>query len=66
MKGPTKTRILTEEQILDGYSKVVRNGMDLLDSSQKCLETAPGVALALSEVGQEELGKAFLLLSFGV
>ena len=55
--------VLTDQQILDGYSKAVANALDLLQCGQECLKIAPGAALAIAQVGQEELGKAYLLLS---
>jgi len=51
------------EQLYSGYSKSVENAMALLDAALKTWGDHPAVALGLSELGQEELGKSLSFLS---
>ena len=57
--------ISSREQLLTGYRMAVQNAFDLLDSSQALFNKAPAVALAIAQIGQEELGKAYLILCAG-
>ncbi len=54
---------LNFEQMYMGYSKSIENSMELLDVALKLSSDHPAIALGLSELGQEELGKSLSFLS---
>lgn len=45
-----------------GFRLCIQNAHELMTVAMRCLPTAPSKALALAQLGQEELGKSFLLL----
>jgi AbiV family abortive infection protein len=51
------------EQLYSGHSKSLENAMHLLDAALTIWDNHPAVALGLSELGQEELGKSLSFLS---
>jgi len=57
--------ITSYEELLAGYRAAAQNALALLDSSLTLLSKNPAVALALAQIGLEELGKAYLLLHAG-
>ncbi|MDP3774882.1 MAG: AbiV family abortive infection protein [Gemmatimonadales bacterium] len=62
MAKTRKSIALSPEACFQGYWCCVDNAINLLKVSQKALDS-PAVALALCQIGQEEVGKSYMLLS---
>lgn len=55
--------VLSFDQIYDGYTKSIENGKRLCEAGMLINKEYPDVALGLFELGQEEIGKSYMLLS---
>lgn len=57
------SRVLTLAQLRHGHSLAIQHALDLWCVSAEVSNERPGVSLALSEMAQEEIGKALSLLA---
>jgi len=61
-KKPRQTQI-PKAVLREGYEKSVSNGFSLVMSAMSLLENFPHIALGLSQLGQEEIGKSLSILA---
>lgn len=63
MKSRSKHRALSFEQLREGYVQTIENAMRFFGASVDLRQTYPDKALALAQLGQEEVGRSLSLLS---
>ena len=51
------------QELRDGYTKAVAQGLALMEGAMELAPTRSAIALALAEIGQEEIGKSLSLLA---
>lgn len=56
-------KVLTSDQLSDGYAKAIETSLRLLSAALTLAGKFPEIALGLAEIGQEELGKSLSLLA---
>ena len=61
--APRRPIVLQLSQILVGHAKIIETAKLLMDAATPLLSTSPEIALSLFQVGEEEIGKSFLLLA---
>jgi AbiV family abortive infection protein len=62
-KKTAKTPIIPFERLREGYAATLNNAMRFIGAAQELLKDYPDKALALAQIGQEELGKSLTILS---
>ena len=63
MAAKSKSRVLSFAQLKDGYIQTIENSMRFFGASFDLIQTYPDKALALGELGQEEVGRSLTLLA---
>jgi AbiV family abortive infection protein len=58
-----KNRVLSFAQVKEGYIKTLENAIRLFGAAQDLLQSFPDKALALAQLGQEEVGRSLTLLA---
>jgi AbiV family abortive infection protein len=63
MESKSKRRVLSFAQLKDGYIQTVENAIRFFGASFDLIQTFPDKALALGQLGQEEVGRSLTLLA---
>src|SRR5690349_11419834 len=61
-RSQVASNVVQPPELARGFKLCIQNAQELMNSARLCLPTAPSKALALAQLGQEELGKSFLIL----
>ena len=63
MDSKSKRRVLSFAQLKDGYLKTIENAIRFFGASTGLIQGFPDKALALAQLGQEEVGRSLSLLA---
>jgi AbiV family abortive infection protein len=63
MDSKSKRRVLSFAQLRDGYIKTIENAIRFFGASTDLIQAFPDKALALGQLGQEEVGRSLSLLA---
>ncbi len=63
MESKFKTRVLSYAQLRDGYIQTIENAVRFFGASPDLIRAFPDKALALGQLGQEEVGRSLTLLA---
>lgn len=63
MDSKSKRQVLSFAQLRDGYLKTIDNSIRFFGASTDLIQTFPDKALALGQLGQEEVGRSLTLLA---
>ena len=61
MGSKFKNQVLSFVQLRDGYVQTIENAMRFFGASKILIESFPDKALALGQLGQEEVGRSLTL-----
>jgi hypothetical protein len=63
MDSKAKRQVLSFAQLRDGYVQTIENAIRFFGASTDLIRTFPDKALALGQLGQEEVGRSLTLLA---
>lgn len=62
-RSKPQSRVLSFAQLREGYVETIENAIRFFDAATSLFQTLPDKALALGQLGQEEVGRSLTLLS---